>query len=111
MGCFVYFLLGSTMEMNIGPTAIMALMTYQYSGQGVAAYAVLLCFMSGIIELAAGILNLGKVMFGSVRCVDQAAGVLCVQRVRGRLSRSVCWSVCCCCVSVWQETHTTGDKA
>ncbi|KAK3867068.1 hypothetical protein Pcinc_027431 [Petrolisthes cinctipes] len=56
---FVYFLLGSTMEMNIGPTAIMALMTYQYSSSGGADYAVLLCFMSGIIELVSGIINLG----------------------------------------------------
>lgn len=58
MGCFVYFLLGSTMEMNIGPTAIMALMTYQYSSGG-SDYAVLLCFISGIIETLAGIINLG----------------------------------------------------
>jgi len=58
MGCFVYFLLGSTLEMNIGPTAIMALMTYQYSSGG-SAYAVLLCFISGIIELLAGVINLG----------------------------------------------------
>lgn len=47
------------MEMNLGPTAIMALMTYQYSSQGVADYAVLLCFLSGLIELVSGIVNLG----------------------------------------------------
>ncbi|KAK8375737.1 hypothetical protein O3P69_008478 [Scylla paramamosain] len=57
--CFVYFLLGSTMEMNIGPTAIMALMTQQYTSSGGSAYAVLLCFTSGIIEFVAGIINLG----------------------------------------------------
>ncbi|XP_069957440.1 sodium-independent sulfate anion transporter [Cherax quadricarinatus] len=57
--CFVYFLLGSRNELNIGPTAIMSLMTYQYSGQGGGDYAVLLAFMAGIIELVAGIVNLG----------------------------------------------------
>lgn len=57
-GCLVYFLLGSTMELNLGPTAIMALMTMQYS-QGGPEYAVLLCFTSGVIELLAGIINLG----------------------------------------------------
>lgn len=56
----MYFLLGSTMEMNIGPTAIMALMTYQYSSSGGSEYAILLCFISGIIELVSGIMNLGK---------------------------------------------------
>ncbi|XP_045112599.1 sodium-independent sulfate anion transporter-like [Portunus trituberculatus] len=57
--CFVYFLLGSTMEMNIGPTAIMALMTYQYSSSGGVVYAVLLCFTSGLIEFVSGVINLG----------------------------------------------------
>lgn len=56
---FVYFLLGSTMEMNIGPTAIMALMTYQYTSSGGAPYAVLLCFTSGLIEFVSGVINLG----------------------------------------------------
>ncbi|XP_071531190.1 sodium-independent sulfate anion transporter-like isoform X2 [Panulirus ornatus] len=59
IGCFVYFVLGSTMEMNMGPTAIMALMTYQYSSHGGENYAILLSFTSGIIELMAGIVNLG----------------------------------------------------
>ncbi|XP_069957501.1 sodium-independent sulfate anion transporter-like [Cherax quadricarinatus] len=60
--CFVYFLLGSTSELSIGPTAIMSLMTYQYTGQGGGDYAVLLTFMAGIIELVAGIVNLGFVI-------------------------------------------------
>ncbi|XP_045606141.1 sodium-independent sulfate anion transporter-like [Procambarus clarkii] len=57
--CFVYFLLGSTMELNIGPTAIMALMTYQYTSHGGPDYAVLLAFIAGVIELVAGVINLG----------------------------------------------------
>ncbi|XP_068211653.1 sodium-independent sulfate anion transporter-like isoform X2 [Palaemon carinicauda] len=59
MGCFVYLFFGSTMDLNIGPTAIMALMTLQYTSNGGGDYAVLLCFISGIIELVAGIINLG----------------------------------------------------
>ncbi|KAK7072177.1 hypothetical protein SK128_010273, partial [Halocaridina rubra] len=59
VGCFVYMFFGSTMEVNIGPTAIMALMTLQYTSHGGPDFAVLLCFISGIIELAAGIINLG----------------------------------------------------
>ncbi|XP_064092367.1 sodium-independent sulfate anion transporter-like [Macrobrachium nipponense] len=59
MGCFVYLFFGSTMDLNIGPTAIMALMTLQYTSNGGPDYAVLLCLISGLIELVAGIINLG----------------------------------------------------
>ncbi|KAB7494487.1 Sodium-independent sulfate anion transporter [Armadillidium nasatum] len=37
----------------------MSLMTYQYSNQGGADYAILLCFLAGVIEIFAGIVNLG----------------------------------------------------
>ena len=63
MGCFVYFFLGSTREMNIGPTAIMSLMTLQYTNQGGADYAVLLGFVSGILELLAAFFRIGNVMY------------------------------------------------
>ncbi|KAK7067954.1 hypothetical protein SK128_001813 [Halocaridina rubra] len=56
---FLYVVFGSTTELNIGPTAIMALMTYQYTSNGGADYAVLLCFLTGLIEVIAGIINLG----------------------------------------------------
>ncbi|XP_069988281.1 sodium-independent sulfate anion transporter isoform X4 [Penaeus vannamei] len=59
MGCFVYTLLGSCKDITIGPTAIMAIMTHEYSGEGGPDFAVLLCFLSGIIILASGICNLG----------------------------------------------------
>ncbi|XP_037787000.1 sodium-independent sulfate anion transporter-like isoform X5 [Penaeus monodon] len=59
MGCFVYTLLGSCKDITIGPTAIMAIMTHEYSGAGGADFAVLLCFLSGLIILASGICNLG----------------------------------------------------
>ncbi|XP_068214134.1 sodium-independent sulfate anion transporter-like isoform X2 [Palaemon carinicauda] len=59
MGCFVYLVFGSCKDITIGPTAIMAIMTHEYSGHGGADFAVLLSFLSGIIILAAGICNLG----------------------------------------------------
>ncbi|KAL7637611.1 UNVERIFIED_CONTAM: hypothetical protein RMT77_012340 [Armadillidium vulgare] len=59
VGGIIYFFFGSTNELNIGPTAIMSLMTYQYTSHGGADYAVLLCFLTGVIELIAAIVNLG----------------------------------------------------
>ena len=71
MGCFVYLFFGSSKDITVGPTAIMALMTAQYaatelvdeSGLPVGPYyAVLLAFLSGIIILVCGILRLGVVI-------------------------------------------------
>ncbi|KAK8753435.1 hypothetical protein OTU49_004486, partial [Cherax quadricarinatus] len=59
MGCFMYVIFGSCKDITIGPTAIMALMTLEYSGSGGPVYAVLLCFTSGIIIITAGLCNLG----------------------------------------------------
>ncbi|KAK7065718.1 hypothetical protein SK128_028314, partial [Halocaridina rubra] len=59
MGCFIYMFFGSCKDITIGPTAIMALMTHEYSGAGGPDFAILLCFLSGIIILASGICNLG----------------------------------------------------
>ncbi|CAL4120165.1 unnamed protein product, partial [Meganyctiphanes norvegica] len=59
MGCFVYCLLGSSMELTIGPTAIMALMTLQYTSCAGPLAAVPLAFTAGLIELLAGMFNLG----------------------------------------------------
>ncbi|CAL4110420.1 unnamed protein product, partial [Meganyctiphanes norvegica] len=58
-GCFVYFFLGSTKELTIGPTAILILMVAPYTARGGADYAIFLCFMNGIIILIASIFNLG----------------------------------------------------
>ncbi|KAK7065201.1 hypothetical protein SK128_026079, partial [Halocaridina rubra] len=56
---FVYLIFGSTNVLNIGPTAIMSIMIFQYANEGGADYAVLLCFLSGVMQLLAGIINLG----------------------------------------------------
>ena len=68
MGCFVYLFFGSSKDITVGPTAIMALMTAQYAatelvdadGNPVGPYyAVLLAFLSGIIIFVFGLLRLG----------------------------------------------------
>jgi len=58
MGCFVYCIFGSCKDITIGPTAIMALMTSVHAQYG-PQYAVLLTFLSGIIILLCGLLQLG----------------------------------------------------
>ena len=59
VGCFVYILFGNCKDITIGPTALMALMTYQQVLNRNADFAVLLCFLSGIIQLLMAVLNLG----------------------------------------------------
>lgn len=61
MGCFVYFLLGSTHAVTIGPTALMALVTYDSGASKIGPEAaVLLAFLSGCVVLLLGILNFGE---------------------------------------------------
>jgi len=59
MGCFVYTVLGSTKDITIGPTAIMALLTHKYVASAGPDYAVLLAFLTGCIILLFGFLRLG----------------------------------------------------
>ncbi|XP_072501339.1 sodium-independent sulfate anion transporter isoform X2 [Notamacropus eugenii] len=58
MGCFVYCFLGTSRDVTLGPTAIMSLLVSFYALHQ-PAYAVLLAFLSGCIQLAMGILQLG----------------------------------------------------
>ncbi|XP_007482962.2 sodium-independent sulfate anion transporter [Monodelphis domestica] len=57
MGCFVYFFLGTSRDVTLGPTAIMSLLVSFYALHQ-PTYAVLLTFLSGCIQLAMGILHL-----------------------------------------------------
>ncbi|XP_003506753.3 sodium-independent sulfate anion transporter isoform X1 [Cricetulus griseus] len=57
-GCFVYFFLGTSRDVTLGPTAIMSLLVSFYTLHE-PAYAVLLAFLSGCIQLAMGFLHLG----------------------------------------------------
>ncbi|XP_055525140.1 sodium-independent sulfate anion transporter-like isoform X2 [Wyeomyia smithii] len=58
IGCFVYIILGSCKDVPMGPTAIASLLTFQVC-DGIWERAVLLCFLTGLIELLMGILGLG----------------------------------------------------
>lgn len=58
LGCFIYIFLGSCKDVPIGPTAIASLMTLQVA-KGSWQKAVILCFLTGCIELLMGIFGLG----------------------------------------------------
>ncbi|XP_034243364.1 sodium-independent sulfate anion transporter-like isoform X2 [Thrips palmi] len=62
MGSFVYVLFGSTKDITVGPTAIMALMTQTYVLSYGADFAVLLTFLSGCVITLFGLLQLGFVV-------------------------------------------------
>ncbi|XP_017798692.1 PREDICTED: sodium-independent sulfate anion transporter-like [Habropoda laboriosa] len=57
-GSFVYIIFGTCREVNIGPTALISLLTYTYA-RDVPEYAILLCFLSGCVTVVLGILRLG----------------------------------------------------
>ncbi|XP_071132678.1 sodium-independent sulfate anion transporter-like isoform X2 [Mytilus edulis] len=62
MGCFIYTFLGTSKDITLGPTAIMSLMTATFAMspiKGDATYAIVLCLMTGVVQLAMGLLNLG----------------------------------------------------
>ncbi|XP_001357876.3 sodium-independent sulfate anion transporter [Drosophila pseudoobscura] len=58
LGCFVYIFLGSCKDVPMGPSAIVALLTFQVA-QGSWQKSVLLCLLSGIVELLMGLFGLG----------------------------------------------------
>lgn len=67
MGCFIYLIFGSSKDITVGPTAIMALLTAQYApkdmeGYSEPAFVVLLAFLSGLIIISMGLLQLGFVI-------------------------------------------------
>ena len=69
MGCFVYAFFGTSKDVTLGPTAILSLLTASITascGEGDenidkrATCAVTLTLLSGLIQLALGLLNLGE---------------------------------------------------
>ncbi|XP_013143583.1 PREDICTED: sodium-independent sulfate anion transporter [Papilio polytes] len=59
MGCFIYTIFGSCKDITLGPTALLALMTYEQIQGRNFDYAILLCFLTGVVQLVMGILHLG----------------------------------------------------
>ncbi|XP_039488431.1 sodium-independent sulfate anion transporter isoform X2 [Drosophila santomea] len=65
VGGIIYAMLGSCRQVTIGPTALLALMTSRHTGFGLGsgpAYAILLCLISGIVELGMAVLKLGALV-------------------------------------------------
>lgn len=61
----MYALMGGCREVTIGPTALLALMTSRHTGHGGESgphFAILLCFLSGIVELLMAVLRLGALV-------------------------------------------------
>jgi len=59
MGSFVYILLGTSKDVNIGPTAVMSLLTATFA-QGSVMLAVVLSLCSGVVQIILGLLHIGK---------------------------------------------------
>ncbi|XP_049869038.1 sodium-independent sulfate anion transporter-like [Pectinophora gossypiella] len=58
-GAFVYAVMGTCPQINIGPTALLSLLTFTYTNGTNPDFAVLLCFIAGIVQLIAGAAQLG----------------------------------------------------
>lgn len=61
-GSFVYIIFGTIPQVSIGPTSLMAILTLQFTMDLPVEFVISLAFISGIVELAMGIFNLGKNM-------------------------------------------------
>ncbi|KAG8223320.1 hypothetical protein J437_LFUL001197 [Ladona fulva] len=89
-GSFVYILLGTCPEVNIGPSALLSLLTFNYTHDTSPEMAVLLCFLAGIIELLCGIFHLGfLVEFVSLPVISgftsAAALIIACAQIKGLL--------------------------
>ncbi|XP_050455739.1 sodium-independent sulfate anion transporter-like isoform X3 [Cataglyphis hispanica] len=59
MGCFVYLVFGSSKDVTVGPTAIIALLVQKHVRKLGEDLAVLMCFLSGVVITIMGMLHLG----------------------------------------------------
>lgn len=56
----MYVFFGTIKEVSIGPTSLMALLTFEFTKDHPFEFIVLLTFMAGCVELLMGILRFGK---------------------------------------------------
>ncbi|XP_050432782.1 sodium-independent sulfate anion transporter-like [Adelges cooleyi] len=61
-GGVMYIIFGSVRQITIGPTSIVALLTFNYVNPALPTTAVILCFVSGLVELMCGLFHLGFVV-------------------------------------------------
>ncbi|KAJ8916082.1 hypothetical protein NQ315_004448, partial [Exocentrus adspersus] len=59
LGCFVYIFLGSCKDVPMGPSAISALLTFQVVNGHGPKYAILLTFLTGVVQVLMGLFGLG----------------------------------------------------
>ncbi|CAG0893149.1 unnamed protein product [Darwinula stevensoni] len=67
MGCFAYFLVGNVKDLTIGPTTVISVVLRHFVnadefGDEFVEYAFLLCFLTGVVEVAHGITGFGFLM-------------------------------------------------
>lgn len=62
VGCFVYTIFGSCKDSPVGPTAIAAILTRENIHDMGPQFAILLCFITGCVQLIMGVLQLGKLL-------------------------------------------------
>ncbi|XP_022178528.1 sodium-independent sulfate anion transporter-like [Myzus persicae] len=61
-GSLMYIIFGSVRQITIGPASVVALLTFNYVNPELPTTAVILCFVSGIVELICGLFRLGFVV-------------------------------------------------
>ncbi|ERL93393.1 hypothetical protein D910_10685 [Dendroctonus ponderosae] len=59
LGCLLYIFLGSCKDVPVGPTAVAALLTFQSLGGKGIEHAILLCFLTGVVQILMGLFGLG----------------------------------------------------
>lgn len=74
MGGFVYMFLGTIKEVTIGPTSLMAIVTFQFTRDLNIHFVMLLTFLTGVIQFAMGVLRLGGYIVTPIlNCHDRGA--------------------------------------
>jgi len=82
---FLYCLLGTTRQITVGPTAVNSLMSFNYAG-GTPYKAVTLAFFSGLIEMMAGVFNLGfLIQYISVPVISAFSTAVSIQVITSQV--------------------------
>lgn len=61
-GGIMYIFLGTTKQLSVGPTSIMALLCLTYTHDTNLEMVALLTFLTGLVQLTCGLLSLGKLL-------------------------------------------------
>lgn len=73
MGSLIYVFFGTIKEVSIGPTSLMALLSLGYTRDLPVDFMILLAFLSGCVEFAMGLLNLGKFEYKTMFYIKQCS--------------------------------------